>query len=230
MFGHHPRLPVDFLLGMGEPMQGDGTLDDWVQENQRSLRMTQEHVRQRAGKLAQRQNKNHNDKVNDSGLEEGQLVYLRNHPSGRNKIQDHWNPAVFQVQQRPSGTGAVYTVAPVDGEGPVRQVHRVELRAVPEVLQPAVETGTPPTSRDESATPAAAEVSADEDAAIFYPEEFQEAQMSPRSLPPEEEGSPEDVSPPLRRSSRATAGQHANPHRLPRPVSIRNEEETLANV
>ena len=213
--------------GTGEPMQGDGTLDDWAQEHQRSLRMTQEHVRQRGGKLAQRRNPNHNDKVNDSGLEEGQPVYLRDHPPGRNKIQDHWNPAFFQVQQSPSGAGAVYI--PMDGEGPARQVHRAELRADPAVLQPAVETGTPPTRRAESATPPAAEGCADEDVAIFYPEEFQDAQMSRRSLPPEEEGIPEEVTPPLRRTGRATAGQHANPHRLPRSVSIRNEEEALAN-
>lgn len=109
-------------------------------------------------------------------------------------------------------------------------MHRAELRAVPEVLQPATETATPSTSRAESATPAAAEVCEDEDVAIFYPEEFQEAHMSSGSLPPEDEGIPEEVTPPLRRSDRATAGRHANPHRLPRSVSIRNDEEALANV
>lgn len=88
MFGTHPKLPVDFLLGTGAAVQDAGNLEDWIQKHQQSMRMTQEHVRQRADELIRRQNQSHNDNVNDPGFEEGRLVYLRNHVH----IQQHPRP------------------------------------------------------------------------------------------------------------------------------------------
>lgn len=229
MFGNHPRLPVDFLLGTGVAVQDTGDLGDWIQKHQQSMRMTQEHVRQRSDELIRRRNQRHNDNVNDPGLEEGRLVYLRNHVPGRNKIQDHWNSVVFQVLRSPSGTGTVYTVAPRDGEGPVRQVHRSELRAVPEGLQSVAEETTPPMTRaDLSANPMIREEEGQEDVVIFHPEETQEALSSLSSLAPAEvEAIPEDMTLTLRRSVRSTAGQHPNPYRLPRAVSAGIEEGML---
>ncbi|KAF4116527.1 hypothetical protein G5714_004016 [Onychostoma macrolepis] len=179
--------------------------------------------------LIRRRNQRHNDNVNDPGLEEGRLVYLRNHVPGRNKIQDHWNSVVFQVLRSPSGTGTVYTVAPRDGEGPVRQVHRSELRAVPEGLQSVAEETTPSMTRaDLSANPMIREEEGQEDVVIFHPEETQEALCSLSSLAPAEvEAIPEDMTLTLRRSVRSTAGQHPNPYRLPRAVSAGIEEGML---
>lgn len=225
MFGHHPRLPVDFLLGTRSEGQDVGSLEEWVQHHQRSVKMTQEHVRQRSAELANRRNQKHNDTVSDPGLETGQLVYLRNHPPGRNKIQDHWDPAVFQVVQSPLGTGAIYTVAPVDGDGPARQVHRCELRAIPEALQP--EGGMGPSSTDQADVPSDP-VHPDDGIAVAvadpYPDEPQDAlDLLPHQISAEGDSS-EDANQALRRSSRVTAGQHSNPHRLPRPVAIRTVE------
>lgn len=131
MFGQHPRLPADLLLGTGGNVDGVSTVEEWVQQHERSVRMTLEHVRRRSAELSNRRNQKHNDTENDPGLEAGQLVYLCNHALGRNKIQDHWNSAVFQEVQRPMDNGAGYTVAPVDRDGQACQIHRSKLRAVP---------------------------------------------------------------------------------------------------
>lgn len=220
---------MDFLLGTGAAVQDAGNLEDWIQKHQQSMRMTQEHVRQRSDELIRRRNQSHNDNVNDPGLKEGRLVYLRNHVPGRNKIQDQWNSAVFRVLRSPSGTGTVYTVAPRDREGSVRQVHRSELRAVPEGLPSMAEVATPSMSRaDLSANSMVREEEWQEDVFIFHPEETQEALDSPSSLAPAEvEALPEDVTMTLQRSVRSTAGQHPNPYRLPRAVSTGNEEGIL---
>lgn len=61
MFGHHPRLPVDFLLGTREAASDTNTLEEWVEKHQQRVRMTHEHVRQRSEELALRRNQNHND-------------------------------------------------------------------------------------------------------------------------------------------------------------------------
>lgn len=90
----------------------------------------------------EKQNQRYNEKVNDGGLEEGQLVHLRNHVKGRNKIQDCWDPCLYRVIRGPSGNGAVYSVTPVSGDGPVRTVHRSELRNA--ICRPSIEMPDPP--------------------------------------------------------------------------------------
>lgn len=64
-----------------------------------------------------------------SSLQVGQLVYRKNHNfSGRHKIQDLWMPTPFKVLAQPDDSKGVYTIAPVDGSCPPKNVHRTELR------------------------------------------------------------------------------------------------------
>ena len=231
MFGRHPRLPVDFLLGTPEAVQHADTLEEWVQTHQESVKLTQEHVRQKSEEQARQRNQNHNARVNDAGVEEGQLVYLRNHVQGRNKIQDHWNANVFRVTRSPSGTGVVYTVAPLDG-GPIRHVHRSELRAVPEGVRPEPVRSTHAASRANlPSAPTPSEEGPSEDAdMVYYEDEPMGEPGLPRATTPDEmddipEAMPGSMPPSLRRSARSTAGQHSNPYRLPLGSAIRNEEQ-----
>lgn len=70
--------------------------------------------------------------VNDTGIGEGELVYTHNHAiKGRNKIQDWWDATLYKVVRQPREGGAPYSIIPVGQEGPIRQVHRAELRVVP---------------------------------------------------------------------------------------------------
>ncbi|KAL6476359.1 hypothetical protein MHYP_G00148580 [Metynnis hypsauchen] len=226
MFGCHPRLPVDFLLGLGENLQSEGTLDEWIERHQQSLRLVHEHVRQRSEELARRRNRNHNDQVNDCGFKEGQLVYLRNHAPGRNKIQDHWNSCVYRVVRSPEGMGAVYSVAPVNEEGPVRQVHRSELRAALGEQQHTVDI-LPKVGEGDLHNSQASEEDVTEGTVVLLVEEEPQVRPRPNSPSTSEEG--EALVPmPLRRSTRFNAGQHSNPHRLPRATIVeRDEEEPL---
>ncbi|KAL6465795.1 hypothetical protein MHYP_G00259280 [Metynnis hypsauchen] len=226
MFGCHPRLPVDFLLGLGENLQSEGTLDEWIDRHQQSLRLVHEHVRQRSEELARRRNQNHNDQVNDCGFKEGQLVYLQNHAPGRNKIQDHWNSFVYRVVRSPEGMGAVYSVAPVNEEGPVRQVHRSELRAALGEQQHTVDI-VPKVGEGDLHNSQASEEDVTEGTVVLLVEEEPQVRPRPNSPPTSEEG--EALVPmPLRRSTRFNAGQHSNPQRLPRATIVeRDEEEPL---
>ena len=51
-------------------------------------------------------------------IEKGQFVYLRCDPKGTNKIQDEWDPTLYQVENTPGPDGAVYTVVLAHGNGP----------------------------------------------------------------------------------------------------------------
>ncbi|KAL7834629.1 hypothetical protein SRHO_G00288760 [Serrasalmus rhombeus] len=212
MFGCQPRLPVDFLLGTGEITQDPEPLEEWVSKHQQSLQLAHEHVRQRSKEQAQRRSRNNNEQVRDAGFEEGQLVYLKNHVTGRNKIQDHWNSGIFQVVRKPTGTGVVYSVAPAYEEGPIRQVHRVELRAVPEEQQQGQEEVTPIVPEPDSSESLSSDGESSAGLIILRmgeePQEALEPSMSP--IPDEVEALPVPDLP--RRSARSTAGQHANLH------------------
>ena len=62
-------------------------------------------------------------------IHKGQLVHLRNHVRGRNKIQDAWNSTLYKVVDVPrDNLVSVYTVEPVDSPGETKKVHRSNLR------------------------------------------------------------------------------------------------------
>ena len=75
---------------------------------------------ERSEKQALRRKTRNDIKANDTGLTVGARVFLRNRGfTGRNKIQDVWNSVPHVIMQRPDPTGNVYTVAPLEGDGPM---------------------------------------------------------------------------------------------------------------
>ena len=56
----------------------------------------------------------------------GNLVLLRDHPEGRNKIQDNYKSELFIVSDHHQDPN-VYYITPLSGKGPVRKVNRRQL-------------------------------------------------------------------------------------------------------
>ncbi|KAL0195222.1 hypothetical protein M9458_008794, partial [Cirrhinus mrigala] len=128
MFGQEPRLPVDFLLGRVEDTVA-GNVHEWVIEHQTRLQVAFEGAREHLRITAERRKVQHDSHVRDTPLGEGQLVYLRDvGVRGRSKIRDLWSPVVYQVVRAPKEGGSVYSIAPVDNLGKVKQVHRSLLK------------------------------------------------------------------------------------------------------
>lgn len=88
MFGQEPRLPLDFLLGnVSEP--SGVTVHEWVQEHQARLQFAFHGARERLQAAAMRRKTNHDQRVREVPLQEGQLVYHRDlSVRGRHKIHD----------------------------------------------------------------------------------------------------------------------------------------------
>ncbi|XP_041967264.1 uncharacterized protein K02A2.6-like [Alosa sapidissima] len=61
----------------------------------------------------------------------GTRVYRRNHPIGRHKIQDLWDPRIYRVVKCRDEKGLVYHLTPEDGLGPDMNAHRSEFKALP---------------------------------------------------------------------------------------------------
>ncbi|KAL6467387.1 hypothetical protein MHYP_G00251910 [Metynnis hypsauchen] len=202
---------VDFLLG-SDGCEAEPVID-WVRDHQASLGVAYEHVRQRIEQQAAKRNRRHNEQVNDQGLKEGQLVYLRNHAKGRAKIQDHWDPCVYRVVK---GQGTVYSVIPAYIQGPVRHVHRTELREIPEGWGQQGEIELE--GRDEVVDSNSEGETSDMELEVLVVEDEPEV-SDPPSPAPVQVGV--DFIPgvvPVRKSTRSTAGHHSNPHHLPRSV------------
>ncbi|KAK7886939.1 hypothetical protein WMY93_026560 [Mugilogobius chulae] len=228
MFGREPQLPVDFLIGK-EIAEEDLPLEEWVEEHQRSLASAYETVQQRIdSKMAQRDLRNQ-DLCVAPDFEEGDLVYTRNHSvKGRNKIQDFWDPTPFQIVRPPPARGVVYSVAPAGQVGPLRQVHRAELRSVPEsrVVEEASEIDIldAPSERciqnNDSHDMSEYEALSGADGGVASG--LDNDVVSSQGFPGQElimETGTSGSEP--RRSVRKTAGQHSNPYRLPQSVQTK---------
>lgn len=234
MFGREPRLPVDFWLGAGSEIDEDVTLEEWVQEHQKSLAAAYDVVQQRVEKRRVQRDLN-SSKCASPDLEQGDLVYMRNHSvRGRNKIQDFWDPTPFQVVRPPPGHGVVYSVAPAGHTGPLRQVHRTELRNIPiRELDRDQDSGLQISKQDDLTGMLATNNSMVDEVEQMFTEQgdgsdtavLKEGTLSPthvgvphldcsRDLEPGDEDVASLAQGP-RRSMRKTAGQHSNPFKLP---------------
>ncbi|XP_076847994.1 uncharacterized protein LOC143493459 [Brachyhypopomus gauderio] len=245
MFGQEPQLPVDFLLGRVRPSV-PGTVCDWIQEHQTRLQVAFDGARERLAAAAEYRKDKHDARVRSPALAVGQLVYVRDHGvRGRNKIQDQWSSVVHVVVRVPSETGAVYAIAPVGDPTKVRHVHHSMLKGLvgPYALdnpQGLIQPGKP-TSTDQGELSSEEDILLGEPVGGVDPYIPAGSPLPLGHAPRGDEGlglsiqdapsnssavgpspiqplgcSPGRVQEPSRRTTRATAGQHSNPYRLPR--------------
>ncbi|KAL2095623.1 hypothetical protein ACEWY4_007771 [Coilia grayii] len=121
LFGVEPHLPVDALLGRettGVPNQ------DWLAVHQRRLKEAHARAKAFSEQKAAERMALQQGKVYCPQIDIGQLVYIRNRPQGRNKIQDAWQSVLYRVVRI---QGTTYTLEPVEG-GLTKRVNRVDIR------------------------------------------------------------------------------------------------------
>ena len=125
MFGRKAPAPCDNWLGLRQYNEDksiskvvwvDKQFKKIVQANKRALKSIQARA-----KVNERSS---GDKNFDIPI--GNLVLLRNHPEGRNKIQDNYKPDLFEVTGKHAYPNTFF-VKPLDGKGPVKQVNRRQM-------------------------------------------------------------------------------------------------------
>ena len=114
MFGRKARIPCDSWLGF---QQYDDEVSKsrcaWVRDheelikaaNRRALRSIMKHAGNRVEKAGRK----------DLYIPEGNVVLLRDHPEGRNKIQDGYKSELFKVVKHVTNPDNVYIIVPVKG-------------------------------------------------------------------------------------------------------------------
>ena len=125
MFGRKAPAPCDDWLGLrqynddksiSKVVWVDKQFEKIVQANKRALKSIQARA-----KVNERSS---GDK--DFDIPIGNLVLLRDHLEGRNKIQDDYKPDLFEVTGKHSDPNAFF-VKPLDGKGLVKQVNRRQM-------------------------------------------------------------------------------------------------------
>lgn len=162
LFGVHPHLPVDTLLGHEQPVDRK---QDWLVVHQERLKEAHKKAREYAEHKAAERLAPLNDKVYCPVINVGQQVYLRHRPLGRNKIQDSWGPTVYKVIDV---QGTTHTVEPLEG-GPIKRLHRADLRpCVIYTPEPEVMENHPPTPQPKRVSkPEPVEVHSDPDLVVL---------------------------------------------------------------
>jgi len=215
IFGREPRLPIDWLLPGSD--DADVELGDWVADYLENLRsiwtLANQNLRQRDVERKQWYDR----KLSGSIFNAGQRVLVRNlHLKGRHKIQDNWMGTIYIVTDRLNEEGSVYTVVPEDGSGEAKVLHRMHLRLAPgEMAQQSSDVESACESHVGSESEGHGSISASRS-----PNANGSAGLpSGTSDDPDSDIGNAQPAPGLRRSTRATAGKHSNPYRLPRAVS-----------
>ena len=230
-FGREPRLPVDEMLKIDAAEIPLGT--DWVTEHQQRLQDAFSLASERLEREAVKRAAKHNKGSQEHPLQLGDRVFLRNRVVGRHKIQDHWQSVPHKVISH-----NVYVVEPMEGSKEQKSCHRQDLlnaRDLVTDVEPAssleesqetaseLRPGTEADSEDNDSPDYtivldAPQADAPEDIADVVNFEDEGTADGTAGEPDEKPGTNGQDSE-ARRSQRANAGHHSNPHRLPRSAA-----------
>ena len=124
MFGRHPRIPLDYQMGIDRDNLSDPLRSKFVSKLNERLQFAYEKAELLVQQEAQRQKKLYDKRSRDFVLSPGDLVLVRIVKwTARHKIQDKWEEEEYVVISQPDPEIPVYKVKPVDG-GKVRTLHR----------------------------------------------------------------------------------------------------------
>ena len=125
MFGHKALAPCDNWLGLGKyDDQRSVSKTQWVDQMAEKLLVTNKRAMKNI-KAATAKNKRTTG-GSDIDIPPGNLVLLRDHPEGRNKIQDHYKSDLFQVIKRAEHPNNFW-IKPIRSSGHPKEVNRRQL-------------------------------------------------------------------------------------------------------
>ena len=144
VFGRHARLPVDMLHEVAPPQQR-ADLDGWVRTHYHSLLQAYDSVRGNAERRVNWNQKRYDRNARTLPLLPGERVLIRNfRRRAQGKLAPQWLPLPFVVVSQPYQDRPVFAIRPEGKDGPIRTIHRNNLRSCP---------GDPPPTNHTPANP-----------------------------------------------------------------------------
>ena len=124
MFGRHPRLPIDYQLGINRDNLAQPSKFRFVNKLNERLHEVYAKAEALTREEANRQKKLYDRKSKDVVLNPGDLLLVRIVKwTERHKIQDKWEQEEYVVVSQPDPFLPVYKVRPISG-GNTRTLHR----------------------------------------------------------------------------------------------------------
>ena len=150
MFGREPKLPLDMTLDLPNPDMEGVIHEKYVKQLQSRLKWSYEVAQGRNEKEAARQKKYYDLKVCCTPLRVGNVVVPRQKSfRGKAKIQDRWDPTLYEVIEIPYPDMPVFKIRPQgDPEAKPRILHRNLLQPIRQIK--ASEVGDPEGSLPQS--------------------------------------------------------------------------------
>ena len=125
MFGRKASAPCDNWLGLRQ-YNDDKSISKVVWVDKQFERIVQANKRALKSIKARAKVNERHSRDKDLDVPIGNLVLLKDHPEGHNKIQDNYKPDLFEVVGKHQDPNAFY-VKPIDGKGPAKQVNRRQM-------------------------------------------------------------------------------------------------------
>ena len=136
MFGRHPRLPVDLLLGRVDDQKSE-SYGEFVKSLKKRLEHAYLVASEKAQEAQQTYKERYDQKSRGSTVEVGDCVLVRNVGlKGTHKLADKWQDDVYKVLRQPNPDIPVFVVRRDDGVGKEKTLHRNLLLPLPFSLTP----------------------------------------------------------------------------------------------
>lgn len=127
MFGREARLPVDLCFGVSADNTSPESYSKYVSKMKQELQAAYQLAQATSEKMNQSNKVRYDQKVRYHSLNVGDKVLIRNLGlKGKHKLADRWSSTPHVVDSQLSGI-PVYRLKPVDGNGPIKVMHRNHL-------------------------------------------------------------------------------------------------------
>ncbi|XP_060799313.1 retrovirus-related Pol polyprotein from transposon opus isoform X1 [Neoarius graeffei] len=124
MFGREARLPVDVCFGVSSDDTSFASHLKYVAKMKEELQAAYQLACASADRMNQSNKERYDQKVRYHSLSPGDRVLIRNLGlKGKQKLADRWSSCLYSVDGQLSDL-PVYRLTPVDGNGPVKVMHR----------------------------------------------------------------------------------------------------------
>lgn len=234
MFGRNPRTPLENILQLQDESP-EMNIKEFIADHCQHLEQAYALADQKINKEKHIRKGYYDRRARELPLTEGCLVYVKDHPKGRCKIQDRYKNTIYKIVRCYEDKN-IYGITPADGSSNnIKVVNRSELIECPTVLsedeksESLIMDNLHDSSQDEGSS---SDDSSTDDNCEYHlieresheSEDGSDSEDKGNSTVEEDYESASSDSEPLqlqtvRRSSRTNKGLHSNPHNWPRSVN-----------
>ena len=124
MFGRHPRLPIDLVMGL-QAEEGSNDVSQYADQLREKLEVAYQLATAEGKKASEKHKRNYDRRIRGATVNVGDRVLVRKVAlQGRQKLANKWKDHIYNVTKQASKDIPVFVVRREDGQGRERTLHR----------------------------------------------------------------------------------------------------------